>query len=179
MFFSLVTGEGFFNAPGWIKDSNGALWPAAASCAKICQLAMIRTADRKQDRFDNPAPRQVGRRRLAGDGPEPSGERAAQPRAIRPGAPKNLRGVLALTLQPTGTGARATVTAVVTPCGPCKDGNAVPWSILDADFIPHLVRIVRRPARVCVGRRFPAGIPDIGSPLMSRGVPKWVGTLQA
>ena len=38
----------------------------------------------KQDRFDNPAPRRVGRRRFSGGGPERSGGRAAQPRAIRP-----------------------------------------------------------------------------------------------
>ena len=37
-------------------------------------------------RFDYPAPRRVGRRRFSGGGPERSGGRAAQPRAIRPGA---------------------------------------------------------------------------------------------
>jgi hypothetical protein len=50
-------------------------------------MATIRTADRQKDRFDNPAPRRVGRRRLGGGGSERSGGRAAQPRAIRPGAP--------------------------------------------------------------------------------------------
>src|SRR5258708_21601517 len=37
-------------------------------------------------RFDYPAPRRVGRRRFSGGGPERSGGRAAQPRAICPGA---------------------------------------------------------------------------------------------
>src|SRR5258708_25421299 len=45
----------------------------------------------KQDRFDNPALRRVGRcRARRGGGPERSGGRAAQPRAIRPGALFNL-----------------------------------------------------------------------------------------
>jgi hypothetical protein len=37
----------------------------------------------KQDRFDNPALRRVGRRRLSGGGPERSGGFAAQPRTQR------------------------------------------------------------------------------------------------
>jgi len=38
-------------------------------------------------RFDYPAPRRVGRRRFCGGGPQRSGGRGEQPRAIRPGAP--------------------------------------------------------------------------------------------